>query len=217
MARFHTVFFDLDGTMADSKPGILKCIRRALDKKGISYTESQLDIMVGPPFRVSMREILGVTDAAVIEDMIRLYRADYEVEGWRDCSVYPGIEELLARLSENGVRLAVATSKPLRFTVMMLDEMGLSKYFDFVGGAESDSSRDSKIEVIRYVMQNLGMTSPEGTLMVGDRLYDIDGARQAGMKSAGALWGYGTAEELKAHGADYLFATPQELGDFVLG
>ena len=93
--------------MADSKPGILKCIRRALDKKGISYTESQLDIMVGPPFRVSMREILGVTDTAVIEDMIRLYRADYEVEGWRDCSVYPGIEELLARLSENGVRLAV--------------------------------------------------------------------------------------------------------------
>ena len=123
--------------------------------------------------------------------------------------------------SERAVRAAatveaVATSKPLRFTVMMLDEMGLSKYFDFVGGAESDSSRDSKIEVIRYVMQNLGMTSPEGTLMVGDRLYDIDGARQAGMQSAGALWGYGTAEELKAHGADYLFATPQELGDFVL-
>ena len=200
---YDTVFFDLDGTITDSKPGILKCIRHALGAKGV--------------FRVSMREILGVTDTALIEEMIRLYRAEYEVSGWRDCTVFPGIRELLVRLKEGGKRLAVATSKPLRFTVMMLDELGLSPLFDFIGGAESDSSRDSKIEVIRYVMKNLGMTSPEGALMVGDRLYDIDGAKQAGMDSAGVLWGYGGREELIAHGADYLFASPERLGDFLLG
>lgn len=215
--RYDTVFFDLDGTITDSKPGILKCIRHALGAKGVPYTEAQLDTMVGPPFRVSMREILGVTDTALIEEMIRLYRAEYEVSGWRDCTVFPGVRELLVRLKEGGKRLAVATSKPLRFTVMMLDELGLSPLFDFIGGAESDSSRDSKIEVIRYVMKNLGMTSPEGALMVGDRLYDIDGAKQAGMDSAGVLWGYGGREELIAHGADYLFASPERLGDFLLG
>ena len=98
----------------------------------------------------------------------------------------------------------------------MLDALGLSPYFDFIGGAESDSSRDSKIEVIRYVMENLGMKDASGALMVGDRLYDIDGAKLAGMDSAGVLWGYGGREELAAHGADYLFRTPKELGDFLL-
>lgn len=217
MGGYDTVFFDLDGTITDSKPGILKCIRHALDAKGVLYTEEQLDQMVGPPFRVSMRDILGVTDTAIIEDMIRLYRGEYEVSGWRDCTVYPGMRELFARLKDGGIRLAVATSKPLRFTVMMLDGLELSRYFDFIGGAESDSSRDSKIAVIRYVMENLGMRSPEGALMVGDRLYDIDGAKEAGMHSAGVLWGYGGREELIAHGADYLFSSPEKLGDFLLG
>ena len=216
MRSYHTVFFDLDGTITDSKPGILKCIRAALDVKGVPYTEAQLDLMVGPPFRVSMRDILGVYDTELIEDMIRLYRADYEVSGWRDCTVYAGMRELFACLKEGGLRLAVATSKPLKFTVMMLDALGLSPYFDFIGGAESDSSRDSKIEVIRYVMENLGMKDASGALMVGDRLYDIDGAKLAGMDSAGVLWGYGGREELAAHGADYLFRTPKELGDFLL-
>lgn len=217
MSGYDTVFFDLDGTITDSKPGILKCIRHALDAKGVPYTEEQLDQMVGPPFRVSMRDILGVTDTAIIEDMIRLYRGEYEVSGWRDCTVYPGMRELFARLKEGGIRLAVATSKPLKFTVMMLDGLELSRYFDFIGGAESDSSRDSKIAVIRYVMENLGMRSPEGALMVGDRLYDMDGAKEAGMHSAGVLWGYGGREELIAHGADYLFSSPEKLGDFLLG
>lgn len=216
MRSYHTVFFDLDGTITDSKPGILKCIRAALDVKGVPYTEAQLDLMVGPPFRVSMRDILGVYDTELIEDMIRLYRADYEVSGWRDCTVYAGMRELFARLKEGGLRLAVATSKPLKFTVMMLDALKLSPYFDFIGGAESDSSRDSKIEVIRYVMENLGMKDASGALMVGDRLYDIDGAKLAGMDSAGVLWGYGGREELAAHGAGYLFRTPKELGDFLL-
>lgn len=217
MGGYDTVFFDLDGTITDSKPGILKCIRHALDAKGVPYTEEQLDQMVGPPFRVSMRDILGVTDTAIIEDMIRLYRGEYEVSGWRDCTVYPGMRELFARLKDGGIRLAVATSKPLRFTVMMLDGLELSRYFDFIGGAESDSSRDSKIAVIRYVMENLGMRSSEGALMVGDRLYDMDGAKEAGMHSAGVLWGYGGREELIAHGADYLFSSPEKLGDFLLG
>ena len=217
MGGYDTVFSDLDGTITDSKPGILKCIRHALDAKGVPYTEEQLDQMVGPPFRVSMRDILGVTDTALIEDMIRLYRGEYEVSGWRDCTVYPGMRELFTRLKDGGIRLAVATSKPLRFTVMMLDGLELSRYFDFIGGAESDSSRDSKIAVIRYVMENLGMRSPEGALMVGDRLYDMDGAKEAGMHSAGVLWGYGGREELIAHGADYLFSSPEKLGDFLLG
>ena len=216
MRRYDTVFFDLDGTITDSKPGIVRCIKYALDAKGIPYTEAQLDGMVGPPFRVSMRGILGIKDGELIEELIRIYRGEYEAGGWRECTVYDGMRELLARLREGGIRLAVATSKPLKFTVMMLDSLGLSGEFAFIGGAESDSSRDSKVDVIRYVMQNLGMESADGALMVGDRMYDTDGAREAGMDSAGVLWGYGGREELTAHGAKYVFSSPEELGGFLL-
>ncbi len=215
MSQYNTIFFDLDGTITDSKPGILRCIRLALDAKNIPYTEAQLDKMVGPPFRVSMREILGV-DGDIVEELIRIYRGEYEVAGWRECTVYDGMEDLFKRLRAAGKKLAVATCKPLKFTNIMMDGLGLREYFDFVGGAESDSSRDSKIEVIRYVMENMRLTSPDGILMVGDRLYDVDGANEAGMDSAGALWGYGGAEELKAHGVTYLFDTPAQLGDFIL-
>ena len=90
MARYDTIFFDLDGTITDSKPGILKCIRLALDQKGVRYTEAQLDDMVGPPFRLSRRGILGVHDDALIEGPIRIARADDEVSGWRSAGMGAG-------------------------------------------------------------------------------------------------------------------------------
>ena len=130
-------------------------------------------------------------DTELIEDMIRLYRADYEVSGWRDCTVYAGMRELFARLKEGGTAACRRDVQTPQIHGDELDALELSPYFDFIGGAESDSSRDSKIEVIRYVMENLGMKDASGALMVGDRLYDIDGAKLAGMDSAGVLWGYG--------------------------
>lgn len=216
MSAYDTVFFDLDGTITDSKPGIVRCIKIALDAKGIPYTEAQLDMMVGPPFRVSMREILGV-DGPVIEELIKLYRAEYEVHGWKECSVYDGVEELFARLKAAGKKLALATSKPLRFAFKMMEELNLAKYFDFIGGAASDTSRESKVEVIEYVIENMTLKERESILMVGDRLYDADGAALAHVDCAGVLWGYGSREELLSHGVKYLFATPREAGDLILG
>lgn len=216
MGRYDTVLFDLDGTITDSKPGILRCIRLALDGRGIKYTQAQLDKMVGPPFRVSMREFFGL-EGQTVEELIRVYRTEYEVRGWRECRIYDGMPELFARLKRAGIKLAVATSKPLKFTEIMLKGLGLYDMFDFVGGADADGVRDSKAEVIRYVMAGLPESRPESTLMVGDRLYDMDGAAQTGMDAAGVLWGYGDREELLAHGAKYLFSSPEESGDFLCG
>lgn len=214
--RYDTVLLDFDGTIADSMPSILVCIRHAMDTVGIPYTEEQLRLMVGPPFRVAMREMYGVTDEPTVERMIKLYRTKYENGGWM-CDLFPGVEKMMSDLRAAGVRLAVATSKPLRFTNMIVKGLGIERFFDFVGGAEADGTRDAKSEVIEYVLEGLGGADRRRTLMVGDRLYDMDGAKLTRLDACGALWGYGSREELLAHGADMLAETPEELTRIVLG
>lgn len=213
--KFDAVLFDFDGTLADSMEGMIACIRHAFVTVGIPYTEAQLRKMVGPPFRLALREMFGVTDEERIERLIRIYRTEYADNGWQ-CELFDGITDMLGTLREHGVRLAVATSKPMKFTNIMVDGLNLRRYFDFVGGAESDNSRDSKADVIEYVLAAFAPVDRSRVLMVGDRLYDIDGAKQTGVVSAGVLWGYGDREELEAHGADYIVEKPSDVVSLVL-
>lgn len=216
MKSYDYVLFDLDGTVSDSKPGIITCIKYALDGKGIAYPdESVFDKMVGPPFRVSMKEFLGL-DMPVIEQLITLYRGKYEVDGWRDCKLYDGVTDVLKALKERGKKLAIATSKPLKFTHLMIEGLGLSQYFDFVGGASCDASRETKADVIRLVLENLKAEDMSRVLMLGDRLYDIVGAHECGVDCAAVMWGYGSADEFKEYGADYILESPQDILRLVL-
>ena len=215
MKNYDIILFDLDGTLSDSKPGIFHCIRYALDKKGIACSDEVMGKMIGPPFRVSMKEFLGL-DMPLIEELITLYRGLYEVSGYKESKVYDGVFDMLARLKAAGKRLAVATSKPMKFTAMMIDELGLGKYFEYVGGASSDLTREAKKDIIELDIDAMSATDRSKVLMVGDRLYDIVGAHEAGVDVAGVLWGYGPEEELKEYGADYIVETPAQLADMIL-
>lgn len=213
--NYDYVLFDLDGTITDSKPGIIRCIKLAFDQKGISYTNEILDKMIGPPFRVSMKEFFGL-DGEIVEELIRIYRAEYETRGWMECSIYDGVVELFETLKREGKHLAVATSKPLKFTNKMIDGLDLRKYFDFVGGATSDSSGESKEDVVRLVLNNLDIKDVSKAVMVGDRLYDIVGAHACGVDCIAELWGYGDREEFVNWNADYICETPQDVADIIL-
>lgn len=215
MKKYDYILFDLDGTITDSKPGIIRCIKFALDAKGISYEPSVLDKMVGPPFRVSMHDYLGL-ETDVIEELISLYRGEYEVGGWRECRIYPHVVEMFEALKAEGKRLAVATSKPIKFTSLMMDGLGLRKYFDFIGGASSDSSKEAKCDVIELVLENLKVKDRSRVLMVGDRLFDIEGAHKCGIDCAAVMWGYGDRDEFKKYGADYIVDTPKDTVSLIL-
>ena len=214
MKNYDLIIFDLDGTLVDSKPGIFHCIKYALDQKGIYCPDEVMGKMIGPPFRVSMKEFLGL-EMPVIEELITLYRGLYEVSGFKESRVYDGVFEMLAALRKGGKKLAIATSKPMKFTSMMVEELGLNKYFDFVGGASTDLSREDKKDIIALVLDSMG-TQNGDALMVGDRLYDIVGARAKAVDVAGVLWGYGSKEEMDEYAPDYLFDTPARLVEAVL-
>ncbi len=213
--NYDYILFDFDGTLADSKPGITKCIRYALDKHGISYTDAILDKMVGPPFRVSMKEFFGL-ELDQIEELITDYRSVYSAGGWRDCKIYDGILDMLSKLQNASKHLAVATSKPIRFTSVIVDELGLRPYFEYVGGASADASKESKSDVINLVLDNLHVEDKSRVLMVGDRLYDIVGAQECGIDVVAGLWGYGDREEFEKFGATYIVDTPLDVVSLIL-
>ena len=216
MKYYDYILFDLDGTLTDSKPGIIECIAYALEKENVPYTNQILDKMVGPTFRVSMHDFLGL-EMPEIEKLIGIYRGVYEEYGYKNCKVFEGVEQMLSALKNAGKVLGVATSKPIKFTQMIMRDFDLGKYFDYVAGASSDASKEAKSDVIQGALENLGVKDKSKVLMVGDRLYDIEGAHMQGIDCAAVLYGYGSKEEFEEYKAEYILAAPDDVVKLVLG
>ena len=213
--RYKVALFDLDGCITDSGPGIIRCIKETLDESGVKYNPEDLNKMIGPPFRESMRLYCGL-EPEETEQFIIGYRAKYSDYGWQMFDIYEGVPELLKTLHESGVIVALATSKPERFAKMMIEKAGLTKYFDFIGGALSDKSRDKKKDVILYVLDELKIKDKSQVIMIGDRCYDIEGARECGLDTIAVLWGYGNLEEFKEHNAKYISEKPIDVASIIL-
>ena len=210
MSKYKYIFFDLDGTLCNTKPGIKRCIQYALDKNHLQYNDDLIEKLIGPPFRIGMKRYLNSKEED-IEGYIKDYRGLYGESGWQELEVYDGMYELLDTLKKQGYILCTATSKPMVFTMKILEKYDLLKYFTFVGAAETDMSRETKIAVINYVLVNVKIKDVSEVLMVGDREYDIEGARLAGIETCGCLWGFGDENELKEHKAKYIIKHPLDL------
>lgn len=205
-----TLFFDLDGTLIDSEPGILGGIAYTLDALGHPpLSREALLPWIGPPLRDSY-EALFDGDRARAEQAVALYRERYDASGWREHSVYAGIPETIATLQAAGHRLAVVTSKNEGFARRILDALPFGAAFETVVGASDDGTRRYKRELIAEALARLALR-PAQCWMIGDRRMDIEGARQHGMRNAGVLWGFGTAAELRDAGAGLLIEVPVDL------
>ena len=210
------IFFDLDGTLTDSGPGIVASVAYALRKLGVEPPEpTQLRPFIGPPLLWSFSHFYGF-DEEKSREAVRLYREYFTAGGMFENSVYPGIPEALETLRRAGFRLAVATSKPEEFSRRIISHFGLDRFFEAVCGAAMDERRTEKADVIRYALETVGVTAEE-SLMVGDREHDVLGAKAVGVPCLGALWGYGSREELTQAGADALAETPEEMAERLLG
>lgn len=205
----HTIFFDLDGTLTDSAPGIIHSVQYALNKYGIKAEENDLRSFIGPPLIHSFQERFGFDHDKALEAVV-YYREYFTAGGMFENSVYPGIEELLQKLKADGRTLAVATSKPELFSKQILEHFALTPYFDFIGGAAMDESRTKKVEVLEYALQEL-QADPKEAVMIGDRKDDIEAACSLGTESIGVLYGYGSREELENAGAKVFAKTPLDI------
>lgn len=209
------ILFDLDGTLTDPKEGITRCIQEALRKLGHHVpSNDELEWCIGPSLYGSFAKLLDCQDEKLIQEAVDLYRVRYRKAGIRENYVYPDITDALDRLKKQGLRLFVATAKPTVIAEMILNSFCLVKFFDDIYGSELNGERSEKEDLISYILHTENLLS-EQTLMVGYREHDIIGAKRNGLATGGVCYGYGTQKELKQAGADYLFATPLDIVDFM--
>ena len=204
-----TIFFDLDGTLTDPKPGITRSIQYALqelDQADIP-SEDELTWCIGPPLRSSFVKMLGEDSA---DRAVALYRERFSEIGLYENRVYDGIAEVLTTLRQSGHRLFVATSKAHVYADRIIDHFGLRPHFDRVFGAELDGTRSDKSHLLAYALKETA-TDPSKSRMIGDRSHDMVGAGNNGIKGIGVLYGYGGRDELIGAGARHLCATPAEI------
>ena len=214
--KYSTVLFDLDGTLTDPVQGICGSVRYALQKAGrpVGPIESYHKY-IGPPLLRSFEVYANATPEEA-QELLGYYRERFSTVGLFENEVYPGIPELLDRLCQAGKTMMVATSKPEVFARKILDHFQLAAYFSFVGGATLDGVRSTKEEVINYVLKTNEVVSLSEVIMVGDRKFDILGAKHAGVSSVGCVYGYGSREELETAGADYVVDSIGELQNLLL-
>ena len=212
--NFDTLLFDLDGTLTDSTEGIVRCLEYALERMGFDIPEDT-NKFLGPPLYRSFAEFCGMNEEQVNE-AVRIFRERYSTVGLFENRVYDGVPEMLKRLRDGGKRIMVATSKPEVYAMRIFDRFGLSQFFEIVGGANINGTRNDKDEVIEYVLEKAGISDRSSVLMIGDRRQDVLGAHKTGLKCMGILWGFGSIEELTEAGADFIAETPVKAADMLL-
>ena len=196
--KYQGVLFDLDGTLTASGEGITKSVQYALKKMGrpdLGKDQKKLEVFVGPPLLEQFMDYAGFSEEEAAE-AVKYYRERYNVTGIFENQPYPGIKELLEGLKEKGITLAVA-----------------STYFDVIMGSDINRPKMTKAEVILQVLEKMNcLDKREQVIMVGDRHYDVLGAKEAGLSCIGVTYGYGTKEELLRAGAVKTADNTRELG-----
>ena len=205
------ILFDLDGTLTDPRAGIIACIRFALSKLNIEIDpNTNLESFIGPPLRDTFLTLCE--SEAIAERAVSLYRERFAATGLYENLLYADIPDCLNRLRHKAKSLHVASSKPKIFCEKIIDHFDLSRYFDGVYGSEFDGSLSDKTELLGHIIKTESL-APQSTVMIGDRSFDMVGARNNGVRAIGVLWGFGTENELITAGADGLCQSPDELYD----
>ena len=213
--KYKNILFDLDGTLTDSKPGIVKSICKALQYFGIDYSAINLDLFIGPPLMNSLVD-MGINHQKA-EEIVKIYREYYGKEGIYENSLYESISEMLACLKTNGHTLIIATAKSQPYANIVLDNFNIAQYFTCISASDINRTFDTKQRIIEDALKVCDITNLNSTVMIGDRKYDITAAKAVGIAAIGVLFGYGDYDELNAAGADIIVENVQELFHLLRG
>ena len=210
------LLFDLDGTLTNPQEGITKCVQHALRAFGIEEPDlEKLIPFIGPPLIQSFMEFYNMSE----EDerkAVAVYRERFSTVGLFENFPYPGIADMLAELKAQGKILAVASSKPTIYVRRILEKFELAPYFDVIEGSNLDGTRVDKKEVIAEVLSQLDNPSADDLLMIGDRKFDVIGAREMGFGCVGVRFGFAAPDELEQSGAVYIADTVRDLHRYLI-
>ncbi|EGW40706.1 HAD hydrolase-like protein [Desulfosporosinus sp. OT] len=215
--HYDVLLWDLDGTLTDPKVGVTLSVQYALNRLGYPLGEvDDLDWIIGPPLKESFRTLLQTTDETLLNRAITIYRERYREIGLYENTVYPGIPELLSQLVVKGCKHLLATSKPKVFAEKILQHFSLDSYFSVIMGSELNGQFVEKDVLIAEVLKKVPAGSQSKTVMIGDRRYDVQGARANGIDVISVGYGYGTIEELSVASPDFIVQSVRDLEKLLL-
>lgn len=213
---YKAVIFDFDGTICDTGEGVKKCAAYALDSMGITHPQwNEMDFFIGPPLLVTFQERFNQSPSAA-EELVQKFRERYSTKGLTESCLYDGVCDLLYRLKADGIKIGIASSKPQKYIINLLEKYGVEKCFDSVCGVSFNADCESKQSIISRCLGELGVEKADA-VMVGDRHYDVDGAKANGIASVGVLWGYGSRFEFIESGADFMAEKVDDIESIALG
>ncbi|GLQ35359.1 hydrolase [Amylibacter marinus] len=203
------LFFDLDGTLIDPQEGITNCVQHTLRELGADVPDAaELTWMIGPPLGHGFMHLLQDPDLAM--QAVEIYRERYAEEGMFEADIYDGVGEMFDQLHQIDARLFIATSKPLVFAQEVVGHFGLHAHIEQLFGSELDGTRADKTELLQHALDETGI-DPAQAIMIGDREFDIFGAKNNDIPNIAALWGFGDAEELRRAEPDMMAGHPEEV------
>lgn len=215
------ILFDMDGVLINSARSILETTEYTLSQFGRTLREEDRGKIIGPPLQVIYEQIFGF-EPEVADEAIRIYKKYYDEHALGLIEAFPGVEEMLQTLLGHDKKLLVATARYVEVSEKILESLNLRQYFCFVGGVNAPVGRNipggvtTKSEVINYCLTENGILDRECAIMVGDRQEDIRGGKENGLLTIGALYGYGSREELLLSGADYLATDPLNISRHII-
>ena len=216
MKSYDIIAFDLDGTLTNPERGLIASYKYAFRKMGIPLEpDDKLRRFIGPPLYEEWQECYGLSPEEALE-CVRLFREHFSVYGWWDNELYPGIPQMLSDLRGAGKKIVLSTSKPEIFAKKILELFKIDGYFDFVGAATLDHSREKKCEVLAHALESVGAADLSRCILVGDRKFDAEGARICGIDALGVTWGHADRAELLSEDFVALADSADEVSRFLL-
>jgi len=205
------LLFDLDGTLTNPRPGIVRCMKYAFDRLGAPYpSDDVLASFIGPPLRGTFAALLATSDREMVERALSFYREQYGDTGLFENHLYDGVGQMLEHVRVTASASFVATLKPKPYADRIVRRLGLERYFVGIYGPEMDGRFDDKVDLVAHLLAREKIPA-DRAVMIGDRVGDIVAARANGVRSIGVLWGYGSESELTDARADQLCASPGDL------
>lgn len=216
-AKYDIIFWDLDGTLSDSREGIFNALIYAIEKMGLKVPEEDvLNSFIGPPLYKSFMDHFFPEDENKAREGVKYYREYYTVKGIYENQLYPGIEALIKDIHSTGTPQFLVTAKPTPYAKIVLEHSKIDHIIKEVHGSNMDGSRSGKAEIIRDIFKAHPALKKKKIVMIGDRYYDIEGAKKHKLKSIAVLYGFGTEDELYSYLPNFTAKNSEELRKLLL-
>jgi phosphoglycolate phosphatase len=212
--NIESVIFDFDGVIADTGKDIVASVQatqKHYNLPELDYTTIMSYVGHGAKYLIdcSMKQ-LSQEDCA---EALKWYKDYYKNHPCDKTSLYDGFENVVAQLAERGISMSIVSNKPEAITLLVVEQLGIAKYFTKIIGPESVSKMKPDPEGLLLCLDAMG-ASAENSIMVGDSFTDIQAGKAAGMHTCAILYGYGDKDKLKAENADYSASATNEIINF---